>query len=87
MKDQSGNLMLAHDGTELEAGQVWLSRDGEFESLLIGVGSQGFPVFEKLDGWSCQGGYFDIEKYWKSLFVHQLKPNRKDDGSNESETM
>ena len=75
MKDHSGNVMLAHDGTPLEAEQVWMSRDEKYESLLVGVSSQGFPVFEKGKGWASPGEYLDTEKFWKSVFIHHLKPN------------
>lgn len=65
--------MNAHDGTELKPGQVWISVDGEFESLMVGINHDGFPVFEKLAGWGSPGEYFDVEKYWKSMFIHSLK--------------
>lgn len=65
--------LAAPDGTILKPGQVWISADGEFESLFIGVNHDGFPVFEKLAGWGTAGDYFDIEKHWKSMFLHKLK--------------
>lgn len=61
----------AHDGTELKAGQLWLSSDGEFKSLIVGFNFEGLPVIEQLDGWPGDG-YTDIEKFWKSMFLHSM---------------
>ena len=64
----------AHNGREIKEGQTWVSSDGEFESFIVGFSTEGFPVIEKCKGWPTHG-YTDIEKYWKSMFLHELKSN------------
>ena len=62
--------MKAHNGTEIRAGQKWLSAD-DHTYLVVGVSVEGLPVLEGLDGPKF-GEFFSVEKYWKSYFLRAI---------------